>query len=176
MQAVVGKLAGSRWLEAAGSVAERKRSSDHPARRSVASAPQKTRHSVRLPELAAAARERAYRWRRRAATLGIGTLAVVMAYGVIFGHNGVTAYVRKRAEANSLEQQMQQLQTENERLNRHIAHLQDDPDAIEHAAREELHYARSGEVIFNLPSAGGSASGREGYADSEAGGASSAHP
>ncbi|MGC9199265.1 MAG: FtsB family cell division protein [Acidobacteriaceae bacterium] len=106
-----------------------------------------------------AAKDRAYRWRHRAATAGAGTLAVVVAYGVIFGHNGITAYVQKREEAKVLEQQMQQLQQENERLHEHIDHLQNDPDAIEHAAREELHYTRSGEVIYTLPSASGPASG-----------------
>jgi cell division protein FtsB len=29
--------------------------------------------------------------------------------------------------------------------------LQEDPDAIEHQAREELHYTRPGEVIVTLP-------------------------
>ncbi len=128
----------------------------------MARSPHKTRQSVRLAELAATAKDCAYRWRHRAATTGIGTLAVVMAYGVIFGHNGVTAYVRKRAEAKSLERQMRQLQTENERLNEHIAHLRNDPDAIEHAAREELHYTRSGEVIYTLPGASGSTPGASG--------------
>ncbi len=140
----------------------------------MAKAPHKSRHGIRLPELAAAARDCAYRWRHRAATVGIGTLAVVMAYGVIFGHNGVTAYVQKRAEARSLEQQMRQLQTENERLNEHIAHLKNDPDAIEHAAREELHYTRSGEVIYTLPSASGSSPGSP--AGSEAGSVSGTRP
>ena len=41
---------------------------------------------------------------------------MVMAYGVIFGHNGVTSFLHKREEARSLQLQMQQLQIENERL------------------------------------------------------------
>ena len=45
------------------------------------------------------------------------------------------------------------LQKENDRLHEHINHLQSDPDAIEHEAREELHYTRAGEVIYTLPSA-----------------------
>jgi cell division protein FtsB len=31
--------------------------------------------------------------------------------------------------------------------------LQNDPGAIEHQAREELHYTRAGEVIYTLPAA-----------------------
>jgi len=46
---------------------------------------------------------------------------------------------------------MQQLQTENQQLREHVDRLQNDPSAIEHEAREELHYTRAGEVIYTLP-------------------------
>jgi cell division protein FtsB len=115
----------------------------------------KTKLSSKLPELAGAAKDRVYLWRRRAATIATASLALVMAYGVIFGHNGLTAFAHKREEAKVLQQQMQQLQKENERLHEHIDHLQSDPDAIEHEAREELHYTRSGEVIYTLPKSDG---------------------
>jgi cell division protein FtsB len=116
-------------------------------------APSKTKLTVKLPELAGAAKDRIYLWRRRAATFATAILALVMAYGVIFGHNGLTAFAHKREEAKVLQEQMQQLQKENDRLHEHINHLQSDPDAIEHEAREELHYTRSGEVIYTLPNA-----------------------
>jgi cell division protein FtsB len=116
-------------------------------------APPKTKLTVKLPELAGAAKDRIYLWRRRAATVATAALALVMAYGVIFGHNGLTAFAHKREEANVLQVQMQQLQKENDRLHEHINHLQSDPDAIEHEAREELHYTRTGEVIYTLPNA-----------------------
>ena len=48
------------------------------------------------------------------------------------------------------------LQAENERLRGHVDRLQNDPGAIEHQAREELHYTRAGEVIYTLPSTPGS--------------------
>lgn len=114
--------------------------------------------TAKLPALAGAAKDSVYLWRRRAATIATGALALGMAYGVIFGHNGLTAFVHKREEAGELQQQMQQLQKENERLTEHIDRLQSDPDAIEHEAREELHYTRSGEVIYTLPDAGADAS------------------
>jgi len=107
----------------------------------------------RLPEIAGQVRERFYSWRRKAATVGVGALALLMAYGVVFGHNGLTAFEHKREEAKSLQKQMQMLQTENERLRGHVDRLQNDPGAIEHQAREELHYTRAGEVIYTLPSA-----------------------
>ena len=90
-------------------------------------------------------------WRRRAATVVAGALALGMAYGVMFGHNGLTAYAKKREEEQSLRLQMQQLQRENGRLEGHVERLEKDPSAIEHQAREELHYTRPGEVIYTLP-------------------------
>lgn len=111
----------------------------------------KSKLTAQLPALAGAAKERAYLWRRRAATAATATLALVMAYGVIFGHNGLTAFAHKREEARELQLQMQQLQKENDRLHEHVDRLQNDPSAIEHEAREELHYTRAGEVIYTLP-------------------------
>lgn len=111
----------------------------------------KSKLTAQLPALAGAAKERAYLWRRRAATIATGALALVMAYGVIFGHNGLTAFAHKREEAKALQRQMQQLQTENQQLREHVDRLQNDPSAIEHEAREELHYTRAGEVIYTLP-------------------------
>lgn len=103
--------------------------------------------------MVSATRSRLYESRRKVATLGAGVLAVVMGYGVVFGHNGVTAFLHKREEARQLQVQMQQLQTENGRLRDHVDQLKNDPAAIEHQAREELHYTRAGEVIYTLPAA-----------------------
>jgi cell division protein FtsB len=118
----------------------------------------KTKLTAQIPALAGAARERAYLWRRRAATFATGMLALAMGYGVIFGHNGLTAFAHKRDETKSLQIQMQQLQKENERLHEHVDRLQNDPSAIEHEAREELHYTRAGEVIYTLPASGNASS------------------
>ena len=79
-----------------------------------------------------------------------GALALGMAYGVFFGHNGITAFQQKRAEEQHLKDQMRQLQHENERLQGHVERLGNDPGAIEHQAREALHYTRPGEVIYTL--------------------------
>ena len=114
---------------------------------------EKNGSAARLPVIANQVRERVYGWRRKAATGGVGALALVMGYGVVFGHNGLTVFLHKREEAKALQTQMQMLQTENERLRGHVERLQNDPGAIEHQAREELHYTRAGEVIYTLPSA-----------------------
>jgi len=116
-------------------------------------ATEKNGSAARLPVIANQVRERVYSWRRKGATVGVGALALVMGYGVVFGHNGLTVFLHKREEAKSLQVQMQRLQTENERLRGHVERLQNDPGAIEHQAREELHYTRAGEVIYTLPNA-----------------------
>lgn len=100
-------------------------------------------------------RRRLYESRRKLATVGAGGLVLVMGYGVVFGHNGLTAFIHKREEARSLAGQTQQLQNENDHLREHVDALQNDPDAIEHQAREELHYTRAGEVIYTLPAPAG---------------------
>lgn len=88
---------------------------------------------------------------RRGLTVAAGLLVFAVAYHVVFGQNGLTAYERKRHDAHALDEQVKSLQHENELLKSHVDRLQNDPNAIEHAAREELHYTRPGEVIYTLP-------------------------
>lgn len=88
---------------------------------------------------------------RRVATAVATVLAVSMAYHVVFGQNGLTAYQQKRQDSRMLTVQSGLLTRENDLLKGHIARLQSDPSAIEHQAREELHYTRPGEVIYTLP-------------------------
>jgi len=89
--------------------------------------------------------------RRRLATVAAAMLALGLAYHVIFGPNGLIIYGQKRMDAVTLDRELQTLERENEQLKGHVDRLQSDPDAIEHQAREELHYARPGEVIYTLP-------------------------
>ena len=88
---------------------------------------------------------------RKAATVAVGALAVAVGYHVVLGKNGVIAYQHKREETRSLDQQMKVLARENDQLQGHVDRLETDPSAIEHEAREELHYTRPGEVIYTLP-------------------------
>jgi cell division protein FtsB len=95
--------------------------------------------------------QRFYGQRRRFATAIAALLAVGLGYHVVFGQNGLTAYEQKRQNARALALQVKVLEDENERLKGHVDRLQDDPGAIEHQAREALHYTRPGEVIVTLP-------------------------
>ncbi|RZU39076.1 FtsB family cell division protein [Edaphobacter modestus] len=87
--------------------------------------------------------------------MAAAVLALGLAYHVVFGQNGLTAYERKNRDARMLDTQLRSLEHENELLKGHIGRLKDDPNAIEHQAREELHYTRPGEVIYTLPVAPG---------------------
>ena len=88
---------------------------------------------------------------RKVATGAAAVLALAMAYHVIFGQNGLTVYQQKRQETQVLAKRLQSLQHENDLMKGHVDRLQNDPNAIEHQAREELHYTRPGEVIYTLP-------------------------
>jgi cell division protein FtsB len=89
--------------------------------------------------------------RRKLATVTAAVLALAVGYHVVFGANGLTVYMQKRQETRRLNNEMLDLQRENDRLKDHVTRLQNDPSAIEHQAREELHYTRPGEVIYTLP-------------------------
>lgn len=89
--------------------------------------------------------------RRRAATIAAALLALGVGYHVIFGANGLTVYERNRQQTQRLGQEMQQLQTENDRLTGHVARLQSDQNAIEQQAREQLRYTRPGEIVYAFP-------------------------
>src|ERR1700722_5045717 len=91
---------------------------------------------------------------RKVATGVAALFALAMGYHVIFGQNGLTVYQQKRQDAQSLDLQLHSLQRENDELKGHVERLKSDPNAIEHQAREELHYTRPGEVIYTLPTSG----------------------
>jgi cell division protein FtsB len=108
-------------------------------------------HLNRVALAAAMVGEKAYLRRRKVATVAVGLLAIFLGYHVIFGQNGLTAFRQKRADARTLDTQLVELTHENERLRAHVDRLKSDPGAIEHEAREALHYTRPGEVIYTLP-------------------------
>jgi cell division protein FtsB len=111
------------------------------------------RKSGRQPGTLARIFERIQLSWRKVATGAAAVLALAMGYHVIFGQNGLTAYEQKRQDAQALDKQLHSLQRENDLLKGHVDRLQSDPNAIEHQAREELHYTRPGEVIYTLPAA-----------------------
>lgn len=75
----------------------------------------------------------------------------MVAYHAVFGANGMIVYDKKRTELKSVNLDVEKLQQENQRLSDQIKALKSDPKAIEKEAREQLRYARPGEVIYLLP-------------------------
>jgi len=93
-----------------------------------------------------------YSSRRKLATLGVGLLICILGYHVVFGANGLVVYEQKRKEYRDLQEQNRSLQLQNQDLEKQNKALKTDTQAIEKEARERLHYARSGEVVYTLPS------------------------
>jgi len=93
-----------------------------------------------------------YAERRRLATGAVVVLTAWLFLHVMFGANGMVIYRSKRAERLKLQTEIQKLQEENDLYTQRIRGLQVDPKAIEKEAREQLHYARPGEVVYVEPS------------------------
>jgi cell division protein FtsB len=88
---------------------------------------------------------------RPAGTAVVVCLALLLMGHVVNGKNGLTVWHKKRAEDKQLQKEIDLLQQENAQLRQHVEQLKSDPDAIEHEAREKLHYAKSNEVIVAMP-------------------------
>ncbi len=89
-------------------------------------------------------------WRPAGTVLAV-LLALTLTWHVIDGKHGLSAWEHERAQDRALKMEIQRLQQENADLQQQIQRLQSDPDAIEREAREKLHYAKPGEVIYSLP-------------------------
>jgi cell division protein FtsB len=100
-------------------------------------------------------RQRMLRWVqqgwRPAGTVVTVLLALAFAWTVVNGKHGLSAWYQQRAADKQLQHEIRELQKENGHLRDHVDRLKSDPGAIEHEAREKLHYAKAGEVIYTLP-------------------------
>jgi cell division protein FtsB len=91
-------------------------------------------------------------WRPAATGLAV-CLAGLLMWHVVNGKHGLSVWQKQRVEDEQLRKEIQELDQENTRLRTRIEQLKSDPEAIEHEAREKLHYAKPGEVIVTLPEA-----------------------
>jgi cell division protein FtsB len=95
-----------------------------------------------------------YSMRRRLATAAVAVVTIWLFTHVMFGANGMVVYREKKTEYQSLRKQIEDLQKENDRYEQQVKSLQTpDPSTIEKEAREQLHYARPGEVVYVAPPA-----------------------
>ncbi len=100
-------------------------------------------------------RERALEWSLRmwrpAGTSVVVGLALLLGWHVVHGKHGLNSWQQNRTQDKQLRREIDDLQQENARLAVRVGKLKSDPNAIEHEAREKLHYAKPGEVIVDLP-------------------------
>jgi len=94
---------------------------------------------------------RAQQWWRPAGTGVAVLLALLLTWHVIHGQHGLSVWQQKRSEDRALQREIEQLQLENSQMRQQVDRLRSDPEAIEREAREKLHYAKPGEVIYTLP-------------------------
>lgn len=85
------------------------------------------------------------------ASVAMFAVALLLAYHVFTGSNGIKVYSQKRAENQVLQQELEQLKKDNDDLSRRVRALKSDPDTIEKEAREQLRYVKPGEVIYIRP-------------------------
>jgi cell division protein FtsB len=91
-------------------------------------------------------------WRPAGTAVAV-LLALLLTWHVIHGKHGLSVWQHERTEDRALQKEIQGLQQENAQMRQQIERLKSDSDAIEHEAREKLHYAKPGEVIYTLPDA-----------------------
>jgi cell division protein FtsB len=89
-------------------------------------------------------------WRPAGTVVAVG-LALLLTWHVVNGKHGLSVWQQKRVEDNQLRKEIEELEQENSRLRIRVERLKSDPHAIEREARDKLHYARPGEVIYVLP-------------------------
>ena len=90
-------------------------------------------------------------WWRRAATVGFVVTAALLFVHVMFGVNGMIVFRQKRAEYDSLQKKIVQVDQENDRYTQKIESLKTDQRAIEKEAREQLGYVKPGEYKYVPP-------------------------
>ena len=89
-------------------------------------------------------------WRPAGSVLAVALAALLM-WHVVSGKHGLSVWNQKRVEDKQLRKEIDSLQQENAKLRDKVQKLKSDPHAIEREAREKLHYAKPGEVIYSRP-------------------------
>jgi cell division protein FtsB len=76
----------------------------------------------------------------------------------VFGTHGLVAMRHAQKEAASVQKEIDLINEQNQQLQDRVQSLKNDPQAIEHIAREEMGLARPGEYIFKTAPRPGDAS------------------
>jgi cell division protein FtsB len=89
-------------------------------------------------------------WRRHLLKILAAALLLLGLHDV-FGTHGYLAMRRSQKELDQLHGEIERLTRENRELTEHVNALKSDPETIEKIAREEMGFARPGEMIFKVP-------------------------
>ncbi len=92
----------------------------------------------------------ALEWRRLGTAAALALIVGLLLHAM-YGANGMVVYRQKRAEMEALQNEVERLQVENDQQVEKINSLKSNPAAIEKEAREQLRYARPGEIILVAP-------------------------
>ncbi|HET7099964.1 MAG TPA: septum formation initiator family protein, partial [Terriglobia bacterium] len=88
---------------------------------------------------------------RRNSIFVMALLSLVMLMHEVFGRNGYLTLRHEKKEYTALQQQVQAVSVENQQLEQKIHTLKNNPAAVEKQARDQLHLAKPGEIIYMLP-------------------------
>lgn len=83
--------------------------------------------------------------------LGVACLLLIMIVTALFGKKGVMDLRRARRTLATREERIRELQAERDRIEAEIRRLENDPRAVEKAAREKLGLAAPGEKVVVDP-------------------------
>lgn len=87
---------------------------------------------------------------RRNATWFLVAGLVLLLLQDVLGTHGVLAMRHSMKQSAEIQKEIQQLNQQNEDLQKHVKSLKTDPAAIERIAREDMGLARPGEYIFKI--------------------------
>jgi len=88
---------------------------------------------------------------RRNAIFVLALLSFALLMHEVFGRNGYLTLRRQKQEYSTLQQNIQRLAQDNQQLEQKIRALKTNPEAVEKQARDQLHLAKPGELIYMLP-------------------------
>jgi len=88
---------------------------------------------------------------RRNAIFAMALLSLVMLMHEIFGRNGYMTLRQEKKQYTALQKHIQTVSEENKHLEQKIQALKNNPEAVEKQARDQLHLAKPGEIIYMLP-------------------------
>jgi len=84
----------------------------------------------------------------KAVVLLSGVLTIVFLISFFFSQEGISELQQARQRVAGLQQDIERLRTENQRLSEQISNLRNSTFSVEKIAREDLGMAKEGEIVY----------------------------